>query len=160
MINYKKKICSLPELQDRCTKIKYSGQKTVFTNGCFDILHPGHIRYLTAARQLGDHLIVAVNSDKSVQSIKGAKRPILPQDSRAELLAALICVDSVIIFDQKTPFQLIKTIIPDILVKGGDWSIDKIIGSDLVQKAGGLVKTITFEPGFSSTSIIEKILNK
>lgn len=160
MIDYKKKICSLPELQDRCTKITYSGQKTVFTNGCFDILHPGHIRYLTAARQLGDHLIVAVNSDKSVKFIKGAKRPILPQDARAELLAALICVDSVIIFEQKTPFQLIKTIIPDVLVKGGDWSIDEIIGSDVVQKAGGLVKSITFEPGFSTTSIIEKILNK
>ncbi len=132
----------------------------MFTNGCFDILHPGHIRYLSAARQLGDFLMVAVNSDASVRIIKGSKRPILDQDARAELVAALQCVDMVLIFEEGNPLRVIRALLPDILVKGGDWAEDDIIGADVVKAAGGQVQRIPFEPGFSTSSIIDRILQR
>jgi D-beta-D-heptose 7-phosphate kinase/D-beta-D-heptose 1-phosphate adenosyltransferase len=129
----------------------------VFTNGCFDILHPGHARYLCAARELGDWLIVAVNSDRSVKAIKGAERPILPQECRAELLAALTFVDAVVIFDEDDPLRVIEYLVPTILVKGGDWHEDEIIGAETVKAAGGEVRRIPYVPGFSTTGIIESV---
>ncbi|MBW2709073.1 MAG: adenylyltransferase/cytidyltransferase family protein, partial [Deltaproteobacteria bacterium] len=129
MDSYLKKICTLEEAGERCETLKASGKRIVFTNGCFDILHPGHARYLSSARELGDYLIVALNSDSSVQAIKGSKRPIFPEKMRAELLAALECVNGVVIFDEIDPLQVIKYLLPHILVKGGDWQKDQIIGA-------------------------------
>ncbi|MBW1704565.1 MAG: D-glycero-beta-D-manno-heptose 1-phosphate adenylyltransferase [Deltaproteobacteria bacterium] len=157
MENYRQKIKTLEKANEVCDRIKALGQKTVFTNGCFDILHPGHTRYLCAARGLGDHLIVAVNSDRSVRAIKGPERPIQTEQTRTEILAALSCVDTVIIFDEDNPKNVIRHLLPDILVKGGDWAEDEIIGSDVVKAAGGEVKRIPFEAGFSTTDLIEKI---
>ena len=154
---YTGKIKTLQETKEECERLKASGQRVVFTNGCFDILHPGHTRYLCAARGLGDHLIVAVNSDRSVMAIKGPERPIFSENVRAELLAALSCVDSVLIFDEDNPLKVIKHLLPDILVKGGDWSEGTIIGSDEVKKAGGDVKRIPYINGYSTTDIINKI---
>jgi rfaE bifunctional protein nucleotidyltransferase chain/domain len=155
--NYRVKIRTLEETKAQCEQLKASGKKVVFTNGCFDMLHPGHTRYLCAARELGDHLVVAVNSDRSVRVIKGPKRPILPEQIRAELLAALNCVDTVFIFDEDNPLNVIRQVLPDVLVKGGDWAEDKIIGSDVVKEAGGDVKRIPFAEGFSTTDLIDKI---
>ena len=155
---YTKKIKNLQETKEECDRLKASGQKVVFTNGCFDILHPGHTRYLCAARELGDHLIVAVNSDRSVMALKGPKRPVFSEQIRAELLAALNCVDTVFIFDEDNPLKVIKHLLPDILVKGGDWSEGTIIGADEVKKAGGDVERIPYIDGFSSTDIINKIM--
>jgi len=157
MENYRYKIKTLEQANEECDRIKASGHKTVFTNGCFDILHPGHTRYLCAARELGDHLIVAVNSDRSVRAVKGPERPILKEETRAEMLAALGCVDTVIIFDEDNPKKVIQCLLPNILVKGGDWAEDEIIGSDVVKAAGGEVKRISFVPGFSTSDLIEKI---
>jgi D-beta-D-heptose 7-phosphate kinase/D-beta-D-heptose 1-phosphate adenosyltransferase len=154
---YRKKIRDLQETKKGCLRLRDSDKRIVFTNGCFDILHPGHARYLYAARELGDYLIVAVNSDKSVKAIKGPGRPIISEGARMEMLAALGCVDSVLIFDENTPLAVISQLRPHVLVKGGDWSKDKIIGADLVKKAGGRVINIPFEQGFSTTEIIEKI---
>ena len=154
---YTEKIKTLQETKEECERLKASGQRVVFTNGCFDILHPGHTRYLCAARGLGDHLIVAVNSDRSVMAIKGPERPIFGENVRAELLAALSCVDSVLIFDEDNPLKVIKHLLPDILVKGGDWLEGTIIGSDEVKRAGGDVKRIPYINGFSTTDIINKI---
>lgn len=134
------------------------GEKVVFTNGCFDLLHIGHIRYLQAARGLGDMLVVAVNSDESVRSLnKGSGRPLTPLDQRMEVLAALACVDYVVRFDESTPFQIIETLQPDVLVKGGDWPVDHIVGRDIVMKRGGVVKSIPLTPDVSTSSIIERI---
>ena len=154
---YRYKIKSLQKAKDECERLKASGQKSVFTNGCFDILHPGHTRYLYAARELGDHLIVAVNSDRSVTAIKGPERPVFNEQVRAELLAALSCVDTVLIFDEDNPLKVIQCLLPDILVKGGDWSEETIIGAHVVKEAGGLVKPIPYINGFSTTDIINKI---
>ena len=154
---YRLKIKALEATKEECNRVKASGKKIVFTNGCFDILHPGHTRYLCAARELGDHLIVAVNSDRSVSAVKGPERPILKEETRAEMLAALGCVDTVIIFDEDNPEKVIRYLLPDILVKGGDWAEDEIIGSDVVKAAGGKVKRIPFVAGFSTTGLIEKI---
>jgi rfaE bifunctional protein nucleotidyltransferase chain/domain len=140
--------------------LKSFGKKIVFTNGCFDILHIGHARYLHEARSLGDHLIVAVNSDRSVRAIKGPERPVTNQEERAEMLAALGCVDSVIIFDEDTPLKVIQYLMPDILVKGGDWKPEDIVGSNTVIAAGGEVKSIPFVEGSSTTGIINKIEGK
>lgn len=137
--------------------LKSNGNKIVFTNGCFDILHPGHARYLYAARDLGDYLIVAVNSDSSVRAIKGDERPVQPQEVRTEMLAALGCVDGVVVFDEEDPLKLIEYLTPDVLVKGGDWTEDKIIGADVVKEAGGKVKSIPFVTGHSTTDIIDKL---
>ena len=156
---YRLKIKSLEEARAQCNRLRAKGERIIFTNGCFDLLHPGHTRYLSAARKLGDHLIVAVNSDLSVRSIKGPKRPVLPEGVRAELLAALSSVDTVIIFDEDNPLEVIKYLLPDVLVKGGDWSEEEIIGADVVKDAGGEVNRIPFVPGYSASAIIDKIKN-
>lgn len=132
-------------------------KRIVFTNGVFDILHPGHVRYLAEARTHGDALVVAVNSDRSVRAIKGPERPINPEQDRAEVLASLACVDAVVVFDEDDPHAIISALQPDVLVKGADWAADRIIGRDVVEARGGEVVRIRFAPGFSTTSIIEKI---
>jgi len=157
---YLAKIKTLAAAKDECSRLKVSGKQIVFTNGCFDILHPGHIRYLSAAKELGDVLVVAVNSDASVRIIKGPKRPIFEQQARAELVAALECVDLVLIFDEDNPLRVIQNLLPDILVKGGDWAEDEIIGADVVKKGGGQVKRIPFVAGFSTTDIIKRVLER
>ncbi len=134
-----------------------SGQSVVFTNGVFDLLHPGHVRYLQRARALGDALIVGLNSDRSVRSNKGPGRPITPEAERAEILAALACVDAVVVFDDDTPHALIAALQPDILVKGADWAEDAIVGRDVVEARGGRVVRAAVEPGYSTTSLIERI---
>lgn len=132
-------------------------QRVVFTNGCFDLLHPGHIRTLEAARKLGDALIVGLNSDRGVRQLKGPGRPILPERERAEILAALECVDAVVIFDEPTPREIITALLPDVLVKGGDWAGDQIVGREEVEAAGGRVVSIPVAPGYSTTAILQKI---
>jgi rfaE bifunctional protein nucleotidyltransferase chain/domain len=154
---YRLKIKEPSEAKKDIDNLKSQNKKIVFTNGCFDILHIGHTRYLHAARELGDHLIVAVNSDRSVRSIKGPGRPVLNQEERAEILAALESVDLVVIFDQDDPLKVIKYLVPDVLVKGGDWKEDDIIGADVVKKAGGKVLTIPFISGYSSSHIIKRV---
>lgn len=134
-------------------------EKVVFTNGCFDILHPGHIDLLERARLLGTKLIVGINSDESVREIKGAPRPFLSQEARASILRALRCVDEVRVFNEPTPAKIIEEIEPDVLVKGGDWQIDQIIGADFVLKRGGEVYSLPLKDGFSSSAIVEKIQN-
>ena len=160
MESYLDKIKTLDEAKNVCDGTKASGGSIVFTNGCFDILHPGHTRYLQDARKLGDHLVVAVNSDRSVKAIKDPGRPILAEQVRAELVASLACVDTVLIFYEDNPLRVIKYLLPGILVKGGDWSEDEIIGADVVKSVGGEVKRIPFVTGFSTTGIIEEILNR
>jgi len=154
---YRLKIKSLEETLEECLRLKAAGRKIVFTNGCFDMIHPGHTRYLFAARKLGDHLIVAVNSDRSVKFLKGTERPIFSEQQRAELLAALGCVNTVLIFDEDNPLNVIEQLLPDILVKGGDWTEETIVGADVVKKEGGAVKVIPYVKGFSATEIINKI---
>lgn len=136
---------------------RHEGRKVVFTNGTFDVLHRGHVEYLNKARKLGDVLFVGLNSDASVRALKGEGRPIMGEDDRAYLLANLVSVDYVIVFNEDTPIKLIQSIVPDILVKGADWTIDTIVGKDVVEKHGGTVMTIELTPGRSSTSIIETI---
>ncbi|GAB6111476.1 D-glycero-beta-D-manno-heptose 1-phosphate adenylyltransferase [Desulfomicrobium salsuginis] len=130
----------------------------VFTNGCFDILHPGHVDYLQRARDLGERLVVGLNSDASVRRLKGPTRPVNDEASRAMVLSALSCVDHVVIFEEDTPYELIRAVAPDILVKGGDWSVDRIVGRDLVEERGGRVLSIPLLPGHSTTGIIDRIL--
>jgi len=156
---YHNKIRTLEAAREACDRIKGSGKRVVFTNGCFDILHPGHTRYLSSAKELGDFLVVALNSDHSVRMIKGPKRPIFREQARAELIAALDCVDLVLIFDEENPLKVISNLLPDILVKGGDWAEEEIIGADVVKDRGGEVKRIPFVTGFSTTSIITKIVD-
>lgn len=140
-------------------KAKNEGKKIVFTNGCFDIIHAGHVDYLEKAKSLGDFLVVGLNSDESIKRLKGNDRPINPQDQRKKVLSALKPVDLVIIFDEDTPEKLIKEIKPDILVKGGDWKIETIVGADFVKSYGGKVLTIDFVYDTSTTKIIRKIKN-
>lgn len=154
---YRLKIRTLETANAEQNRLKAKGKKIVFTNGCFDLLHPGHVRYLSAAKKLGDHLIVAVNSDRSVKAIKGPQRPIFPEEARAELVAALSFVDTVVIFDEDNPQRVIECLLPNVLVKGEDWSEAEIVGADVVRDAGGEVKRIPFSTGFSSTDIINKI---
>jgi D-beta-D-heptose 7-phosphate kinase/D-beta-D-heptose 1-phosphate adenosyltransferase len=137
--------------------LRLSGQRVVFTNGVFDLLHPGHVRYLQAARAEGDALIVGVNSDRSVRSIKGPSRPITPEAERAEILAALECVTAAIVFDEDTPAEIIRRIQPDVLVKGADWAADRIVGRDTVESRGGRVVRMRIEEGWSTTSIVTAI---
>ncbi|MCX7697900.1 MAG: D-glycero-beta-D-manno-heptose 1-phosphate adenylyltransferase [Candidatus Goldbacteria bacterium] len=139
-------------------KLKIQGKKIVFTNGCYDILHIGHIRFLKKAKKFGDILLVALNSDSSVKKIKGDKRPIIPQRERAEVLSALEFVDFITVFYEPDPYNIIKDIKPDVLVKGGDWPLNKIIGADIVKKSGGIVKNIKYIKGNSTTEIINKVL--
>jgi rfaE bifunctional protein nucleotidyltransferase chain/domain len=154
-----KKIQAVSRLKKIAGILKRQGKKIVFTNGCFDILHVGHVRYLTQARKMGDLLIVGLNTDRSVRMIKGDKRPIVTEKERAEVLAALEIVDYVVLFDEPDPLRLIAALKPDILVKGADWSKDEIVGREVVEKAGGKVARIPLVPGSSSTNVIEKILN-
>jgi rfaE bifunctional protein nucleotidyltransferase chain/domain len=135
---------------------KRNGERVVFTNGCFDLLHPGHVRCLEQARSMGDLLVVGINSDASVRENKGEGRPILPESERAELLAALECVDYVAVFHEPTPRELIARLLPDILVKGGDWGPDEIVGREEVEAAGGRTVSIPIIAGFSTTLLIEK----
>jgi D-glycero-beta-D-manno-heptose 1-phosphate adenylyltransferase len=147
------------DLADALTLVaaqRAAGQTIVFTNGVFDLLHPGHLRYLGQARALGDLLIVGVNSDRSVRINKGPGRPITPEAERAEILAALAVVDAVVIFDEETPLELIRAIQPDVLVKGADWAEDAIVGRDLVEARGGRVVRVPIEAGFSTTRLIER----
>ena len=138
-------------------RLRDAGNIIVFTNGTFDLLHPGHVRYLQEARRLGDVLIVGVNSDRSARANKGAGRPIIPDAERAEVLSSLSCVDAVVIFDEDTPHQLISAVLPDVLVKGADWAEDAIVGRDVVEARGGRVVRVRVEPGYSTTAIIDKI---
>jgi D-beta-D-heptose 7-phosphate kinase/D-beta-D-heptose 1-phosphate adenosyltransferase len=138
-------------------RLRADGKRVVFTNGVFDLLHPGHLRYLQHARSLGDALVVGVNSDRSVRAIKGADRPVMPQAERGEILAALDCVTAVVIFDQDTPRAVISALQPDILVKGADWAADAIVGRDVVEARGGEVVRVDIAPGYSTTRIIERI---
>jgi D-glycero-beta-D-manno-heptose 1-phosphate adenylyltransferase len=133
-------------------------KKVVFTNGCFDLLHVGHLRYLQQARSLGDQLIVGLNSDQSVKRLKGESRPVQTELDRAEILKGLRCVDEVIIFNEDTPLKLIESIRPDILVKGGDWDVSRIVGADFVMSYGGEVKSLPFHQGRSTSNLIEKII--
>lgn len=149
------KIYQADQLHNTLNVWRLLDKKLVFTNGCFDLLHLGHIDYLSKAADLGDKLIIGMNSDASTSSLKGPGRPITDETSRSTLLAALSFVDAVILFDEPTPLELIKWVQPDVLVKGADYTIDQIVGADLVLKAGGEVKTIEFLPGYS-TSLIEK----
>jgi D-beta-D-heptose 7-phosphate kinase/D-beta-D-heptose 1-phosphate adenosyltransferase len=137
-----------------------NGRRIVFTNGCFDLLHPGHVRYLAAARSHGDALIVAVNSDRSVHAIKGPTRPVNTDRDRAEVLAALAAVDAVVIFDEDDPHAIVAALQPDVLVKGADWAADRIVGRDVVEARGGTVIRVAVAPGFSTTGMIEKIRSR
>jgi rfaE bifunctional protein nucleotidyltransferase chain/domain len=150
-------ILSLEEAILRFGREKRNGRRIVFTNGCFDLLHPGHIGSLEQARALGDALIVGLNSDASVRQLKGAGRPVLGERERAEILVALECVDAVVIFDDLTPREVIARLLPDVLVKGGDWPGDQIVGREEVEAAGGRVVSIPVVPGYSTTAILRKI---
>jgi rfaE bifunctional protein nucleotidyltransferase chain/domain len=152
------KIMTVHELRPLLDILRATGKKVVFTNGCFDIIHTGHTRYLSRAKSLGDVLIVAVNSDSSVRIIKGDKRPINTESERMETLAALEVVDFVVVFSEPDPYRIISELQPDILVKGGDWPVEKIIGRDIVEARGGRVVSVGYIEGASTTGIIEKIL--
>lgn len=153
----KAKIYNADQLRHALNVWRLLDKKIVFTNGCFDLLHLGHIDYLSKAADLGDRLVIGLNSDASTSALKGPERPITDEKSRSILLAALSFVDAVILFDESTPLELIRWVRPDILVKGADYSIDQIVGSDLVLKSGGEVKTIEFLPGYSTSLIEQKI---
>lgn len=152
------KVLPRDQLLSILTGERAKGKRIVFTNGCFDLMHIGHTRYLQAAKTLGDILVVGVNSDASVRTLdKAPGRPIVPEAQRAEILAALGCVDFVIIFDESDPLQLITAVQPDVLVKGGDWVIDRIVGREIVEARGGMVKTIPLVPGLSTTDLLQRI---
>jgi D-beta-D-heptose 7-phosphate kinase/D-beta-D-heptose 1-phosphate adenosyltransferase len=140
--------------------LRAKGKRTVFTNGCFDILHVGHIRYLEKAKSLGDILVVGVNSDHSVRGLKGPDRPILPEEERAEILSGLWCVDYVTVFDEPTPLELISSLQPHVLVKGGDWTKETTVGREAVEKSGGEVAILPFIEGSSTSNLIETILKR
>jgi len=159
-MNARDKILSTDQLEKVCSQARERGQQVVFTNGCFDLLHVGHVRYLEAARKLGDLLVVAVNSDRSVHEIKGPLRPVIAETERCELVAALQSVDYVCTFDTPTPLPLIKLLLPKILVKGADWSLDATVGAQEVKQAGGQVVHIPLVSGLSTTKIIERILDR
>jgi D-beta-D-heptose 7-phosphate kinase/D-beta-D-heptose 1-phosphate adenosyltransferase len=156
----KNKIVSLSMLKEEVKQWQRQGLKVVFTNGCFDILHIGHVHYLESAKKCGDKLIVAINSDSSTREIKDKTRPVVPEKERAQIIAALECVDRVTIFNELTPLSLIAFLKPDVLVKGADWPEDKIVGRDMILSMGGEVKRIAIIKGISTTKIIERILKK
>lgn len=159
-MNSSKKIKREKELINIIQKLKKKRKKIVFTNGCFDLLHYGHIRYLEAAKRFGDILIVAVNSDSSVRRLKGENRPINNQRDRTLVLASLECVDYITVFDDLTPYRLIKNLRPDYLIKGGDWREEDIVGKNIVESYGGEVKTIPFLKTYSTTNLIRKIARR
>ncbi len=156
----KDKILSFDHLESVLSSLRARKLRIVFTNGCFDLLHIGHLRYLEAARNLGDCLVVGMNSDVSVRRIKGNHRPIMPEQERVELLCGLHCVDHVALFDTPDPLPLIQRVKPDVLVKGADWALEKIVGADYVESRGGQVVRIPLVPLVSTTSIIERILQR
>jgi D-beta-D-heptose 7-phosphate kinase/D-beta-D-heptose 1-phosphate adenosyltransferase len=153
------KLKSLAELKAIRAEAKRQAQSVVFTNGCFDLLHRGHVYVLREARACGYFLIVAINSDRSVKTIKGPRRPVLPENDRVELIAAMEMVDYVVLFDEPDPYHLIAALNPDVLVKGGDWSAEKIIGADVVERNGGRVAVVPYLKGFSTSEIIERMKN-
>lgn len=153
------KIICQKDLSNLILKWREENQKIVFTNGCFDLLHLGHVDYLAKAKDLGDRLIIGVNTDSSVKRLKGENRPLQDENSRLHILAALHSVDAVVLFDEATPYELIKKIQPDILVKGADYKIENIVGYDIVTSRGGSVQTIEFIEGYSTTKIEQRILN-
>ena len=153
----KDKILSIEQMLHERARLRTAGTRLVFTNGVFDLLHVGHVRYLAQARALGDALLVAINSDRSVRELKGPGRPLFDQDERAEILAALRHVDYVVVFDDNSPRSLIKTLLPDVLVKGGDYQLDEIHGREEVEAAGGKVISLPFVPGASTSSLIERM---
>ena len=153
------KILDRKILKDKLEALRKEGKKIAFTNGCFDILHVGHVRYLKEAKKTADILVLALNSDASVQAIKGIKRPLVSGEERAEVLAALECIDFVTIFDELTPLELICYLKPDVLIKGGDWPEDKVVGRDEIKKWGGHVTIIPEVAGKSTTNIVDKIIS-
>jgi len=150
-------VVSQDELVRRLEPGRALKRRVVFTNGCFDLLHPGHVKSLEQARALGDLLVVAINSDASVRRIKGPGRPVMPEAERAEVLAALACVTYVTVFGEDTPQRIVAKLLPDVLVKGGDWGADQIVGREEVEASGGRVVSIPLEPGYSTTGLLEKI---
>lgn len=153
----KTKLKALEIIKNEIQPLQQQGKKIVFTNGCFDILHAGHVDIFQQARNLGDALVVAVNSDISIKKIKGEKRPVVPQAQRMQVLAALEAIDYVVIFDEENPLKIIKELQPDILVKGGDWTVEAIVGREIVEKKGGKVISIPLMEGISTTNIIEEV---
>jgi len=156
----KEKIKRRDDLRRIVEDLKAKGKRIVFTNGCFDLLHIGHIRYLEEARSLGDILIVAVNSDRSVRGLKGPNRPILPEEERAEIVSGLECVTYITIFDESTPLELILSLQPHVLVKGGDWTKESTVGKEVVERSGGEVVILPFVEGASTSNLIETILKR
>ncbi len=152
---FKNHVCAVAQVKEW----KDAGKKIVFTNGCFDLIHIGHVLYLEEAKSLGDILIVAANSDASVSKLKGPHRPIKDEYNRTHILAALASVDMVLVFEENDPYNIIKQIKPDVLVKGGDWTTEQIIGSDIVLSYGGQVKSLQFVPGYSTTALEQKIIS-
>lgn len=157
MVARKTKVLSWRSLRNRLRAQRGRGKRVVFTNGCFDLIHPGHVRYLRAAKKLGDVLVVALNSDASVRRLKGPTRPLVPEQDRGEVMSALEMVDYVTVFDQDTPLEVIQFLQPDVLVKGGDWSPDRIVGADIVRARGGVVRSLKFADGYSTTRLARKI---
>jgi len=156
----RKKVVARRTLKRTVDSLKRAGKRVVFTNGCFDLLHVGHVHCLERARRRGDCLVVGINSDASMQKMKGPRRPIVPEKERAEVLAAVACVDWVTIFEEPDPLALISLLLPDVLVKGADWKEEEIIGADLVRGAGGKVVRINLKLGLSTTRLIERILTR
>ncbi len=155
------KLLATQALLSQLAPLRAAGKRIVFTNGCFDLMHIGHTRYLQAAKALGDVLIVGINSDASVRRLeKAPDRPIVPDAQRAEIVAALGCVDFVVVFDESDPLTLITAVQPDILVKGGDWTLDRIVGRDLVEARGGVVRTIPLVPGMSTSGLLQHIRSR
>lgn len=151
------KVLAPAGLKRRLASLRRGSNRIVFTNGCFDLLHPGHVRYLRAAKRLGDILVVAVNSDASVRRLKGRGRPFVNERDRCEVLAALEVVDYVTTFEEDTPYALIKQLQPDVLVKGGDWKPDQIVGADVVCARGGVVRSLPYAPGYSTTGLVKRV---
>jgi rfaE bifunctional protein nucleotidyltransferase chain/domain len=147
----------MPDAYDLAARLHTDRKVVVFTNGVFDLLHPGHVRYLEQARTFGDALIVGLNSDRSVRANKGPSRPVTPEAERAELVAALQCVDAVVVFDEDTPYELVRAIQPDVLVKGADWAEDAIVGRDIVEARGGRVVRVPVEAGYSTSALVDRI---
>jgi len=156
----KDKIKEREDLRKIIQELKAKGKRIVFTNGCFDLLHIGHIRYLEGAKSLGDILVVGVNSDRSVRGLKGPNRPILPEEERAEILSGLGCVDYITLFGESTPLELISSLLPHVLVKGGDWTKEATVGGEVVEKSGGEVVILPFVEGSSTSQLIETILRR
>ena len=154
------KVLTRIALRRRLDGLRRRGKRIVFTNGCFDLIHPGHVRYLRAAKRLGDVLVVGLNSDASVRRLKGPLRPLVPLRNRSEVMAALEMVDYVTVFGEDTPYNLIKQVQPDVLVKGGDWKPDQIVGADIVRARGGVVRSLRFAAGYSTTRLVERIARK